>query len=103
MDNFPNTGEGILNTNTVSNDDSYDEEEVTVPIDFYSWGKDQQDAWSKKDENPNVWYYRYKDPGEEYRFGTWSDEEKGLFIQRIRDVPRVNEKWGLFSQVVPDD
>lgn len=34
-------------------------------------------AYLKKDENPNAYYYRFNDIGEQQATGNWTDDERG--------------------------
>jgi hypothetical protein len=54
---------------------------------------------------PSAYYYRNLPPGEVQRTGHWTDREKGLFFDRMRelrgDSDTFNQDWGLFSLGIP--
>ncbi len=62
-----------------------------------------QAALSKKDSDPNLYYYYFLADGEEKKSGTWSQYEKGLFEARLKeiDVTATPKQWGIFSQTIP--
>lgn len=64
------------------------------------WSKARMDAWKSKDTNPNTYYYRFNDPGEEQKHGKWSDEEKKLFMKRMEEMGECGQ-WGIFSMAIP--
>ena len=56
--------------------------------------------WDKVDTNPNAYYYRYKDPGEEVTKGKWRSDEKQAYLERLKHVG-TEVGWGVFSQGIP--
>ncbi len=40
--------------------------------DFAGWSEARIRAWKLKDKNPNAYYYRFNDPGEEQHNGPWT-------------------------------
>ncbi|KAK4533660.1 hypothetical protein CCYA_CCYA18G4542 [Cyanidiococcus yangmingshanensis] len=51
-------------------------------------------------KNPNAYFYRHNEPGEEQWFGDWSPAE----IERFVEVARLfgcGDKWGLFASYIP--
>lgn len=55
--------------------------------------------WDKVSANPNAYYYRYKDPGQEVKKGKWGGDEKEVFLARLKEVG-VAAGWGVFSQPI---
>jgi hypothetical protein len=43
-------------------------------------------AWSLREKNPNAYYYRFNEPGEQQKNGKWSEAEKKLFFDRMKEV-----------------
>lgn len=43
-------------------------------------------AWSLREQNPNAYYYRFNEPGEKQRNGKWTEAEKKLFFDRMKEV-----------------
>jgi len=64
------------------------------------WSSARIRAWSLREQNPNAYYYRFNEPGEKQRNGKWSEAEKKLFFDRMKEVG-VNGQWGLFSRAIP--
>jgi hypothetical protein len=64
------------------------------------WSLARINAFTRREENPNAYYYRFNDPGEAQRNGKWSKEEEDLFFARM-DAVGVDGQWGVFSQAIP--
>ncbi|KAI8384927.1 uncharacterized protein BYT42DRAFT_564109 [Radiomyces spectabilis] len=67
---------------------------------FEGWSQARIRAYQMIDQNPNSYYYRFNAPGEEQRKGQWSEEEKRLFFDRLKEVG-ANSQWGIFSMAIP--
>ncbi|KAG0178498.1 hypothetical protein DFQ28_004205 [Apophysomyces sp. BC1034] len=67
---------------------------------FEGWSQARIRAYQMIDQNPNSYYYRFNAPGEVQRKGQWTEEEKKVFYERLREVG-ANGQWGLFSMKVP--
>lgn len=57
-------------------------------------------AWELIEKKPNSYYYRFNAAGELQRNGKWTDEEKELFIKRLKEVG-ADGQWGIFSMAIP--
>jgi hypothetical protein len=64
------------------------------------WSAARIRAWNLRVSNPNAYYYRFNDPGEEQRNGKWTDDEKRLFFKRMAENG-VNGQWGMFAKHIP--
>jgi len=64
------------------------------------WSDARRNAYLNRDKNPNAYYYRFNDPNEEQKNGKWTKEEHYLFMKRLTELGS-NDKWGVFSQVIP--
>jgi hypothetical protein len=51
-------------------------------------------------KNPNAYFYRHNEPGEEQWFGDWSAEEIERFVEVARRFG-CGDKWGLFASYIP--
>ncbi|KAI9228326.1 MAG: hypothetical protein DHS80DRAFT_15761 [Piptocephalis tieghemiana] len=51
-------------------------------------------------KNPNAYFYRHNEPGEEQHNGDWTDAELDLFLKVAREHG-CGDKWGLFSSYIP--
>ncbi|PHZ09020.1 uncharacterized protein RHIMIDRAFT_241225 [Rhizopus microsporus ATCC 52813] len=58
------------------------------------------DALKMFKKNPNQYFYRHNEPGEEQWLHDWSDEEKSLFL-KIANEHGCGDKWGLFATYIP--
>ncbi|KAI7864877.1 hypothetical protein BDF14DRAFT_1829766 [Spinellus fusiger] len=67
---------------------------------FEGWSQARIRAYQMIDQNPNSYYYRFNAPGEIQRKGQWTEEEKELFHERLREVG-ANGQWGIFSIKIP--
>jgi hypothetical protein len=54
---------------------------------------------------PNAYYYRHLPPGEVRRNGGWTEEEKALFLKRMKEMrgnaDTFGHDWGVFSMAIP--
>ncbi len=64
------------------------------------WSEARINAFKKREENPNSYYYRFNEPGESQKNGAWSVEEEELFMKRLKEFG-CNGQWGLFSMAIP--
>jgi hypothetical protein len=69
-------------------------------MDQSNWSEARKRAWALRESNPNAYYYRFLDPGEEQKTGPFSEEEEEVFLQRLAEVG-ANGKWGIFSHGLP--
>ncbi|KAF7721930.1 hypothetical protein EC973_003918 [Apophysomyces ossiformis] len=67
---------------------------------FEGWSQARIRAYQMIDQNPNSYYYRFNAPGEVQRKGQWTEEEKKIFYERLREVG-ANGQWGIFSMKIP--
>ncbi|RKP26226.1 hypothetical protein SYNPS1DRAFT_8030, partial [Syncephalis pseudoplumigaleata] len=51
-------------------------------------------------KNPNAYFYRHNEPGEEQWTGDWSEEEEELFVSIAKEYG-CGDKWGLFASYIP--
>ncbi|KAI7819704.1 hypothetical protein BC939DRAFT_251022 [Gamsiella multidivaricata] len=51
-------------------------------------------------KNPNAFFYRHNEPGQEQWMGDWTQEESELFLKVAREHG-CGDKWGLFSSHIP--
>lgn len=74
------------------------------------WSEARIKAFRNRETNPNQYYYRFNDPGEPQATGKWSQKDKALFLQLIKEkgVDYQVEKrgwregqWGIFSRQIP--
>ena len=69
---------------------------------FDGWSEARIKAWRNKEQNPNAYYYRFNDPGEEQRNGKWSRQEHDAFMRRLVECKiGDNYEWGIFSMALP--
>ena len=67
---------------------------------FEGWSEARRKAFANRETNPNAYYYRFNDPGQQQAKGAWSDEEKTLFMKRKEECG-VDGQWGIFAQAIP--
>lgn len=67
---------------------------------YEGWSQARIRAFQMINENPNSYYYRFNAPGEEQRKGAWTEEERELFFNRLKEVG-ANGQWGIFSIAIP--
>jgi len=68
------------------------------------WSEARIRAWKMRDTQPNAYYYRFNDPGQQQRNGKWTDDERKLFFKRMQEINIVNNphpQWGVFSMTIP--
>ncbi|KAG0360684.1 hypothetical protein BG005_010150 [Podila minutissima] len=51
-------------------------------------------------KNPNAYFYRHNEPGQEQWTGDWTLEEREIFLQVAREHG-CGDKWGLFASHIP--
>jgi hypothetical protein len=51
-------------------------------------------------KNPNGFFYRHCEPGEEQLAGGWTEEEVSAFVA-VAEKHGAGDKWGLFSSHIP--
>eukprot|EP00240_Pyramimonas_obovata_P001616 CAMPEP_0118941742 /NCGR_PEP_ID=MMETSP1169-20130426/34537_1 /TAXON_ID=36882 /ORGANISM="Pyramimonas obovata, Strain CCMP722" /LENGTH=437 /DNA_ID=CAMNT_0006886573 /DNA_START=180 /DNA_END=1493 /DNA_ORIENTATION=- len=51
-------------------------------------------------QNPNGFFYRHNEPGEEQWTGNWTQEEISHFV-KVAEAHGCGDKWGLFSSHIP--
>ncbi|KAG9323775.1 hypothetical protein KVV02_007770 [Mortierella alpina] len=51
-------------------------------------------------KNPNSFFYRHNEPGQEQWTGDWTEPERDLFLQVAR-THGCGDKWGLFASHIP--
>ncbi|KJE94945.1 hypothetical protein CAOG_08894 [Capsaspora owczarzaki ATCC 30864] len=67
---------------------------------FKDWSEARIRAYKSIDVNPNAYYYRFNAPNEEPRNGAWTQDEKQLFFERLREIG-ADGQWGIFSMAIP--
>ncbi|KAK4512327.1 Histone deacetylase complex subunit [Mucor velutinosus] len=67
---------------------------------FEGWSEARIRSFKMIEKNPNSYYYRFNEPGEEQKRGPWTEDEKKLFIDRLK-VMGTEGQWGLFSKGIP--
>ncbi|KAI9254124.1 hypothetical protein EDC94DRAFT_618919 [Helicostylum pulchrum] len=60
----------------------------------------KNDALKMFKKNPNQYFYRHNEPGEEQWVHDWSIQEKDLFLRVAREHG-CGDKWGLFASYIP--
>jgi hypothetical protein len=72
---------------------------------WFQWSEVHQQSYLKGLEHPNAYFYRNCAPGERQKTGSWSSEEKQLFLKRLKEMkqlyPDGQQMWGIFSQAIP--
>jgi len=68
-------------------------------VNFEGWSAARVQAWKNKAVNPNAYYYRFNDPGEEQQNGRIREDEHSAFMQRVIEHG-VNFQWGIFSKTI---
>ncbi|KAG0205287.1 hypothetical protein BGX28_003089 [Mortierella sp. GBA30] len=51
-------------------------------------------------KNPNSFFYRHNEPGQEQWTGDWTEAERELFLEVTREHG-CGDKWGLFASHIP--
>ncbi|KAL9541823.1 hypothetical protein PS6_010123 [Mucor atramentarius] len=67
---------------------------------FEGWSEARIRSFKMIEKNPNSYYYRFNEPGQEQRRGPWTEDEKKLFIDRLKEMGTEGQ-WGLFSKGIP--
>merc|ERR1712228_1116047 len=67
---------------------------------FEGWSAARVQAWKNKAVNPNAYYYRFNNPGEQQKNGRIGMDEHKIFMERIMECG-VNVHWGTFSMKIP--
>merc|ERR1719295_621725 len=68
-------------------------------VNFSGWSAARVKAWKNKSVNPNAYYYRFNDPGEEQQNGRVREDEHQAFMERVMECG-VNCQWGSFSKTI---
>ena len=63
------------------------------------WSDARVKAFMHRESNPNAYYYRFNDLGEEQHTGQWTQQEHDNFMDLIKDG--VDYRWGILSIKVP--
>ena len=64
------------------------------------WSEARALAATKLRANPNSFFYRHVEPGQQQANGEWTREELALFLRAAR-AHGVGDRWGLFSSWIP--
>ncbi len=65
-----------------------------------AWSAAKYVAYKMLRKNPNAYFYRLNEEGQDQRTGEWGEEERAAFL----DVARLHgcgDKWGLFASHIP--
>ncbi|PRP81107.1 putative receptor protein kinase [Planoprotostelium fungivorum] len=62
------------------------------------WSWIQRKVWAERYNNPNQFYYRFNEPGEDNLGGQWAPHEKRAFFKRLAEFGP--HSWGLFAQPI---
>jgi hypothetical protein len=75
------------------------------PTVWSRWSETRKRSYFKETANPNAYYYRHLPHGEIQRNGAWTESEKRMFLDRMRelrgDATSFGHDWGLFSRAIP--
>jgi hypothetical protein len=76
------------------------------PSDWSHWSPAKRRSYTLGMKNPNAYFYRNVAPGEEYKMGPFTLEEKKIFLKRVEEFRNketgvVSGEWGLFSRALP--
>jgi len=63
------------------------------------WSEARKNAFKHRETNPNSYYYRFNDVGQDQRNGKWTKEEHKIFMERLLECG-ANEEWGVFSRPI---
>lgn len=84
---------------------SFIEKPDDVDSDVWSnWSEARRISYLLREENPNTYYYRNLQLGETQKQGRWSEGEKELFLERLREMREsgvAEGLWGIFSMAIP--
>lgn len=61
------------------------------------WSEARIKAFRNRETNPNQYYYRFNDPGEPQATGKWSQKDKALFLQLIKEKGVDYQVGGIFG------
>jgi len=64
------------------------------------WSEARALAATKLKLNPNSFFYRHVEPGQQQANGEWTREEFDLFLKTAKKHG-VGDRWGLFSSWIP--
>ena len=64
------------------------------------WSDARALAATKLRANPNSFFYRHVEPGQQQAHGEWTEGELALFLRAARRHG-VGDRWGLFSSWIP--
>jgi hypothetical protein len=64
------------------------------------WSDARVLAATKLRANPNSFFYRHVEPGQQQAHGEWTEGELALFLRAARRHG-VGDRWGLFSSWIP--
>ena len=70
-----------------------------------SWSDIHRKSYLCGMKDPNAFLYRNCPPGVQRKTGPWSEEEKKMFLKRLKEIrgnkDTIDGKWGIFSLGVP--
>lgn len=65
-------------------------------MDLPGWSAVKKKAYKQRIHNPNTYYYRFNEDGEEPKTGPWSAEEKRIFMERLEEMGgSAMYNWGM--------
>ena len=77
-------------------------DEALSRTDMEGWSSARVNAYKAIETNPNMYYYRFNAPGEKQRNGGWTEEEKEMFQNRMKELGGTGDyQWGIFSMAIP--
>ena len=89
-------------------DETEHEEDVPFGVDqheWVSWSVVKRREYKKYMTNKNAFLYRNLEPGEVFRTGSFTKEEKNILISRAQDMISrhgiITKNWGILSQGIP--
>lgn len=95
----------------LSGEEQEEQEEPSLPLEpapeperqreCQTWSEARVFAHGRREKNPNSFYYRFKDAGEQHARGEWSREEHAAFIHKLKRDGSVDHHWGIFSREIP--
>lgn len=71
-----------------------------------TWSAAKLNAWRKREIDPALFYFYFRNPGERLTHGTmWTAAEHDAFVARLDEFRskewRPDAAWGLFSRALP--